>query len=216
MVSSGWLILETVVGVAARVPWERFVRPDPKELIPTPPLQLKPEPSGSESVLSGSNSASTTEMPIPVHALAIERSRPANPPPAMDVVSRPGCTTADEALVVKGHLDGLAKGWGGFGVLRTSKERLDKAVLAAKVAGAPNVSQKLAIISEKLPDIKTPEDAERVAGELNDILPDAWNLGKRCKGLTPEMLSKARELAGRVSRGEITKEDAVKELSETT
>jgi len=197
MVSGGWLVLETVIGVAARVPWERFVRPDPKEVIPIPPPpQPKPEPALDRSTND-------------------QESEPVHPNPPSDVVvSRPGCTTADEALVVKGHLDGLAKGWGGFGVLRTSKERLDKAVIAARIAGSPEVSGQLAKIANELSEVKTPEDAERVASELDEVLPKAWELGKRCKGLTPEMLARARELAGKVSRGEMTKDAAIKELSE--
>lgn len=201
---SGWLVLETVVNVAARIPWERFVRANPNEIIKIP-AEIK-----SVSLEAGVQPAVPTQ---PEHTPA---PRPPQPLAAANsVITRPGCTTADEALVVKGHLDGLARGWGGFGVLKTSKERLDKAVIAAKIAGAPEVSAKLADISEKLPEIKTPERAQEVALELDAVLPEAWSLGRRCKGLTPEMLTKARELAGRVSAGELTKEQAIAELSET-
>ncbi len=38
---SGWLVLETVVNVAARIPWERFVRANPNEIIKVPAV-VKP------------------------------------------------------------------------------------------------------------------------------------------------------------------------------
>ena len=123
---------------------------------------------------------------------------------------KPGCTAADETLVVKGHLDGLAKGLGGFGVLRTSKKRLELAAQAARVAGAVDVGAEIQGIANRLDGVRTPEQAASMADELDPLVQKTWDLGKRCGSLA----DKARELAEKVVKGEMRRDDAVSSLKE--
>lgn len=130
-----------------------------------------------------------------------------NPAPAIE---RPGCVAADETLVVKGHLEGLSNGLGGFGVLRTSKDRLDKAAQAARVAQAPAIALEIELVAERLPDVRTPDEAAALARELDPIVPQVWELGQRCgKALSPETLSRAGDLAKEIAEGRMSKEDAI-------
>jgi hypothetical protein len=93
----------------------------------------------------------------------------------------PGCVVADETLTVKGHLEGLAKGLGGFGVLRTSAERLARAADAARSLGEEELASSLEAIRGRLPSVRTPEAAREALQELERIVPKAWELGKGCK-----------------------------------
>jgi hypothetical protein len=93
----------------------------------------------------------------------------------------PGCVVADETLTVKGHLEGLAKGLGGFGVLRTSAERLARAADAARSLGEEELARSLEAIRGRLPSVRTPEAAREAMQELERIVPKAWELGKGCK-----------------------------------
>lgn len=130
----------------------------------------------------------------------------------------PGCMVADTTLMVKGHLDGLAKGFGGFGVLRVSKERLEAASQAARSLNAHEVAKELSEIATSLPTVSTSEEAAMVAQKLEQVIPKAWDLGKRCKGedkgsdLPPSVLQKAKDLASKVKAGEMTKDEAVSTL----
>ena len=98
-------------------------------------------------------------------------------------VYKPGCEVADSVLLVKGYLDGLARGRGGFGVLRVGKEHLDRGVAAAEKMGQAELAAKLRGVSEQLPNVKTKEYAERLAMQLEPLAAKAWRLGRAC-GLT--------------------------------
>lgn len=143
-----------------------------------------------------------------------------------------GCNAADESLVVHGHLNGLAKGLGGFGVLRESKKRLDKAADAAVAAGDIDTAAKLRTISYKLPAIRDAEKAKEVASELEPLLEKTWKLGVQC-GLgkksgasniesaptaikeieaSSALRKRAEELAIDVRAGKITRDQAIEVL----
>lgn len=135
-------------------------------------------------------------------------SRSLNPGP-----DRPGCIAADETLTVKGHLEGLAVGLGGFGVLRTSKERLETAANGAQQAGDAATSARLRGIAGKLPDVHTPEQAALIAIELDQIVPVVWELGKHCSGVVrQDVMDAASDLAAQVNEGNISREAAVEQL----
>lgn len=147
----------------------------------------------------------------------VRASNPSTPEVIPDAtkIERPGCTAADETLVVKGHLDGLAGGLEGFGVLRTSRERLQRAAEAAKVAGAPEVASRLEAISDTLPDVSTPEQAAAAAEQVRDIVPEVWDLGRSCgRAMDPETMQQAQGLVQDINSGRISREDAVQELRE--
>lgn len=106
---------------------------------------------------------------------------------------KPGCKAADEALLVSKHLEGLAKGWGGFGLLRLSKQRLEDAAVSARRAGESELADALQAIADKLPSVHDEQEAHGVLNELEQLLPQAWSLGQRC-GKTSAAMKKA-ELA---------------------
>ena len=114
-------------------------------------------------------------------------------------VDKPGCTIADEALTVFGHLYGLSEGWGGFGVLRTSAERLKRAASISESIGKGEIADQLREFSERLPEIHTEEDAARAAEEFEPIVREAWELGKHC-GLSN---SKAQRALALIKSGQI-------------
>ena len=138
----------------------------------------------------------------------------ASEPPKQPAISNPGCTAADETLVVHGHLDGLAKGWGGFGVLRESAKRLERAAAAARIAGSPEISGQLASIAARLPAVRDEQAAAAAAKELDPLLPRVWELGKRCGGasITPAIRDKVRRLTEEIQQGKMTSAQAVASL----
>ena len=143
-----------------------------------------------------------------------ERAKHGQPQkPQPQGISKPGCTVADETLMVHGHLTGLARGWGGFGVLRESSKRLAKAVEAARSIKAEDVVKELEQVAQKLPDVHTPEAAQQVAASIEPLLPKVWELGRRC-GASPELWKKAQDLAAAVQRGDKTKEEAIRMLKQ--
>lgn len=129
---------------------------------------------------------------------------------------KPGCTAADESGLVHYHLVGLAEGRGGFGLLRESRRRLDRAVKGAAMMGDKETAGRLQVIAEKLPEVRDPEAAGRLASELEPLLPVTWELGKRCGGtaITPEMLDRVKKLSLDIKEGRISQQDAIKELQE--
>ena len=107
------------------------------------------------------------------------RAAVANPgPPAPTEL--PGCTAADETITVLGHLQGLSRGLEGFGVLRTSVGRLDKAAAGARRMRATSVATDLDAIKAQLPAVSTAEQAGALAEELQPVADRAWELGRRC------------------------------------
>ena len=114
----------------------------------------------------------------------------------------PGCRCADEVLTVLGHLNGLSEGWGGFGVLRTSRERLERAAEAAHELNEEELAVEIESIAEKLSLVTTESLAADAVSELKPIARRAWELGKHCKG-TRDATSKALEALRMIKEGEI-------------
>ena len=134
-----------------------------------------------------------------------------NPGP---VFERPGCEVADQTIVVRGHLQGLADGLGGFGVLKTSKERLEKASSAARQVNAVDVAATIDGVAKQLPNVRTEAQAAALVREVDAIIPQVWDLGARCgKSVSPDLPKRADELAKRMNAGEITKAEALEALS---
>ena len=132
-------------------------------------------------------------------------------------IERPGCTIADETLTVKGHLEGLAQGLGGFGVLRTSYKRMGKAIRAAKQMQNKEITKKLEHIQTKLTKVHTPEKAKVLEGQFAALVPTAWELGRRCSSkpgqLHPKVLAAAGRLAKEVNSGRMKKDEAILHLA---
>lgn len=137
-----------------------------------------------------------------------------NPGPTFE---RPGCEVADQTIVVRGHLKGLADGLGGFGVLKTSVERLEKASSAARQVNAVDVAATIDDVAKQLPNVRTEAQAAAMGRELDALIPQVWDLGARCgKSVSPDAKRTADQLAGEVNAGRMTKEQAAKALSEQT
>ena len=114
---------------------------------------------------------------------------------------RPGCTAADNSLLVQAHLKGLAGGRGGFGVLRTSKEKLEEGADAAERVGRGELAEEMRRIAGELPDVRTQSGALALSEALEPVVEQCWELGRRCKGaLSPEELERARRLIGKPGR----------------
>lgn len=118
-------------------------------------------------------------------------------------IAAPGCVCADEVLTVLGHLNGLSEGWGGFGVMRQSKERLERAAKAARQAEAEDIASALLEVVSMLPEVHSSADAERVVQKLKPVAREAWELGKHCKD-TREITRKALEALRMIKAGEIS------------
>lgn len=135
--------------------------------------------------------------------------RPANTPSSgastPSQINRPGCVTADEAAVALFHLEGLARGKGGFGVLRISKERLEKAAEAADVIQHPEIAAQYRDIAQEMPGVSTAEEAAALRDRLEPIVFDqSWALGQRCKGaLTPQDIARIRKMVQEQSDGQV-------------
>lgn len=126
---------------------------------------------------------------------------------------RPGCTAAETTILTRGILEDLARGFGGFGVLRQGKEYLEGGAKAAASVGRQDLAQQLDQIASELADVHTPEEAEVMAERLRMLEPDTWELAKRCTGaLSPEAIARGKEVANKVMAGEMTLADAVQEV----
>lgn len=95
-------------------------------------------------------------------------------------VDKPGCTAADETLVVKGHLEGVARGLWGSGVLQHDIARMDRAIAGAQAMGDQGVARALAAIKAALPGVRNPAQAEVVLRQTEDVIPRVGELAKRC------------------------------------
>ena len=151
--------------------------------------------------------------PLPISPINAVSSPPISPINAVSSPSpthRPGlgCTVADNTILARGHLEGLAKGLGGFGVLRVSKERLEEAAQAAEQLGKSDLSGKIQEIAKTLPDVKDRQTAESIAHKLDQIVNESWDLGRRCKGGSVD-IDKLKALARRAAKGEITLSQAI-------
>ena len=116
--------------------------------------------------------------PIPRRLLKPDAFVPGRPAPGL---AKPGCTAADEAIVALGHLEGLARGNEGFGVLRVSKERLEKAAAAAEGLKHPEIAAAMRAVAAQMPGVHTRAGAQALADELRPVVDQAWDLGRRCK-----------------------------------
>lgn len=126
------------------------------------------------------------------------------PPPGL------GCTIADNTILARGHLEGLAKGLGGFGVLRVSKDRLEDAAQAAERLGKKDLSERIREIAKILPEIQNQQMAEDTARRLDTIVNESWDLGRRCKGGHVDV-GKLKVLAKKVANGTITLNQALED-----
>lgn len=187
------------------LPWERIlVKPPTREgfvaaSLPPPRYHAGQAEDGRELGLAIARSARPPR--------AARAAPPPEPAPAQRPVetaslpNRPGCTAADEAAVALFHLNGLAQGKGGFGVLRVSKERLETAATAAESIKHPEIAQQYRAIASEMPEVHTPEAAKALAERLQPVIyNEAWALGQRCKGaLSPADLEEIKALAAKIS-----------------
>jgi len=110
----------------------------------------------------------------------------------------PGCIIADETNYVMAHLYGLSEGWGGFGLLRLSKTKLEKAAEVAEYIGAEDTSGKLLEAAERLVLIDSTDDVLEYIEWFKPLAHRAWEFGRRCSGLkkmTKEQIKEALEQA---------------------
>ncbi len=126
-------------------------------------------------------------------------------------IERPGCTAADESIVVLGHLDGLANGREGFGVLATDIERLDRAALGADAMGDSSLASELRAVKDRLPSVRDVAAAKDERDRFASLEAQAWELGLRCGGGSPAIQA-ARMLAAKLEQGDVTEEEAVNEI----
>jgi hypothetical protein len=180
---------ETLLRICFAIPWERVLIKDPRSRMPE--LYIKPV---VPEVPAPAPAASLVPAPAPAPT-------PATSPAPTSPVNRPGCTAADEAAVALFHLDGLARGKGGYGVLRVSKERLEVAASAAESLKHADIAAQMRAIAAEMPNVSSPEEAQVLKDRLEPVVYDqAWDLGRRCKGaLTAQDLSEIRALADRIS-----------------
>jgi hypothetical protein len=134
-------------------------------------------------------------------------------PPLAPRVEKPGCTAADETLLVHAYLDRLAAGEQGFGVLAIGKQRLEAAAQGARERGREDLAGEILAVADDLPSVQSPERAREVLRRLEPIIPETWELGRTCKAASnPALVSRAQELANDVRDGKVTREAAVVEL----
>lgn len=172
------------------------------------------------------------EKPKPLTIYSSRFAKPINPIPArsppLASTGGPGCTAADETLVVKGHLEGIAKGHWGSGVLQHDIVRMNRAIAGAKAMDDAPTVEILESIKSDLPLVRDPERATAVLEKVEAIVPAVGALAQRCGGagsisdpvLTADserhalLRARVAELAEKVKRGEITKEQAVVQVQE--
>lgn len=176
--------------------WESLSQPQPRPA---------PQPQPAARVAEAPRSAPQKQTQL------LERVAPSTDG---GPIIKPGCTAADETLLVHGHLQGLAAGLGGFGVLHESKRRLERAAEAASMGNEPELAMQLRRVAAQLPDVRDEEAAKRVAAELQPLLPVAWEMGRRCGGiqLPPEIIQQVQLLAQRMAAGQISHADALAQI----
>ena len=128
------------------------------------------------------------EPPLPAFLL-IGRTEP--PEEAPRELPKPGCVAADDAILVHGHLLGLAAGLGGFGLLRLSRERMEHAAQAAEWVNEPELAREMMRFAGLLPDIHDEDAAAEALDKMKPIIEEVWKLGVRC-GRTQAALAKAQ------------------------
>lgn len=146
-------VVGSLLSFAARIPWENAVA------------------IGAGSAVGGI-----------ITARAVSGSVGAQPHRHQDgtVLDKPGCTAADESGRALFYLEGLARGNGGFGVLRQGRENLETAAAAADSLGQNDLARGFRRIAGQIPEVHTAESAEGLARELRPLVDRAWRLGRVC------------------------------------
>jgi hypothetical protein len=169
------------------VPWERMlVKPAiPRDYYRRPVYIAPVQPAGAPR--------SVPQVRAVVHSPALVSPRPR--------IDRPGCTAADDAAVALFHLNGLARGNGGFGVLRVSKERLETAAAAAEGLRQHEIAAEYRAIAIEMPSVHTPEEAQALHDRLEPVVYErSWDLGRKCKGaIDPEDMAEIKALAAKIA-----------------
>lgn len=177
------------VQVVSQVPWERVTRRPTLSFDYPPPATTAPPPQQEE--------------PIEV--------APATPP-GQSTTEKPGCTAADEAGQVLFHLQGLAEGKPGFGVLQLDGARLDRAAQGAEGMGHPEIATKLRAFKDELGSVTDQESAQAAVASFKPTVDEAWYLGQRCGLASNSPIRYAKALAERVKAGEMSYDAAVQEM----
>ncbi|GEM_PF-5819235 len=130
-------------------------------------------------------------------------------------MAKPGCTAADETILVMGHLQGVAEGKTS-GVLALDAEHLERAALGAEGMGDKELAGKLRGFKGVLPGVREAASAQAAIARLKPLADETWELGVKCGGynLAPASYARAVTLAKKVEAGEITKEQAVQALQQ--
>ena len=98
-----------------------------------------------------------------------------------------GCEVADETITAYGHLLGLSEGWGGFGVLQLSQQRLRKAAATVRTLGADALASDLLEIATEMESVATSEQAALLVQRFKPSVRQAWELGKHCTNVQKAM-----------------------------
>ena len=159
----------------------RFLKlPDPRSLLPPPPhVVLKSKVEDDEQVLS----------------VVTEEDE-----------QGPGCKVAEEAITAYAHLNGLAKGWGGFGVLRQTRDGLLEGASMASWIGEDNLATGMTALANALPEVRDSEGAKRLLSANEGMIEEAWQLGVKC-GRVRSAVIKAHKTLEMLRTGELRLED---------
>lgn len=149
-----------------------------------------------------------TPRPRPVPEPEPEEPAVAEAPEPERPWKGPGCIAGEETIEVHGYLQRLAKGNGGFGILRDGKERLEKGADGAERFGAPVLAAQIRQVAEKLPDVHTAEEAATLARELDPLVDQSWEVAIRCGQVGQGLARRAFELANQVMDGTLSHEEA--------
>lgn len=194
-----FMVSRPLMQVLTGVPWERLRKSEKRERdYPLPAMALPPPRTPSPAT-------QPTQEDPPM------RVAPATPP-GQSILAKPGCTAADETGQVLFHLQGLAEGKPGFGVLRLDVDRLDRAAAGARGMGHPEIAERILHFKEIIPNVQDREAAAAAAAEFKPVVDEAWYLGQRCGLAASSPIGYAKELAARVKSGDITYDAAVTEM----
>lgn len=109
------------------------------------------------------------------------RNIPARPGhPIQPEGNKPGCQAADLTILAQGHLRGLARGQGGFGVLNLSRQHLEQAAQKTQEMGLPNLATEMRSIAAAMPQVHDAAAAAILISRLDPIVERTWRLGRIC------------------------------------
>lgn len=117
-------------------------------------------------------------------------------------MAKPGCTAAEETIVVLGYLGGLAKGRNGYPVLALAKDHLERAAQGAEGMGDQETAGKLRDFAPRLAAVHDAEAAGAAFAELAAIEEATWELGRRCGGAGVSRAVVQDLRAGRIRPGQ--------------